>query len=898
MSKSQLLISSIFKTFFLSLCIISIATFAHAQTASILPNAKTTFLDSNGHPLTAGQVFFYIPGTTTPKTTWQDAAETIPNTNPVILDGAGRALILGSGSYRQRVTDKNGNLIWDQVTSSAAGGGGGGPTVGDGNAVGTILPWSGFVPPPNYLFSYGQELSRTTYSVLLAAITQVQNITCQSGSPTLTSVADTSQLPIGARVESACVSASSSVISKTVNTVTLNTNAIVSVTATATFFPWGEGNGLTTFNTPDLRGAYLPGRCNMGGASCSILSNPNYNDPNAINGVGGGQTATLALANIPPGITSSGSNNILVNPAGNPGFFAAISPGTISATSFATVASGPSPPASSSATWSGTAIFTGANNITVTSTGSAATPFANLPPSKTINYIIKVLPDTNIGTSSINQLAPGVPNELAGTDSNGIWGNVTVPTGLSVASSALNFNIPALTAQLTPSANNDYLILYNSASGTTQKVTVGLVASSATAGVSSFNGLTGAVTGISSIDGATGAVIGVDINSGRRVTTTPTVSNSDCNRPLYLGGNAQYTVTINSSDTYSAGCRFILINSDTYSGVGTGRGKIMTINSITQHPLYPGQQLTIRQCLAAVCGSNIWIPDQQVNGALGQFWLLANAPVFFVDPAGGSDTANDGLASGAANAFKTLGNCIVVVGQAQITRNGSTTFCKVTAGSSITEHVNILYYIQAPIPLQIQSTTNGTAFTWNCPSAQTCVLLGDYGNSQFQDINFVMADAPIIFQHQYGIAETLTNVTMTGNNGGFPLISCDTNSQLNIDNGLTYGGVASLIISACPNSLAQINGAIVGAGGATIGRFLNATTKSSVLFGGGVTFSGTAPGSASIATGQSLVVNSTGSNIPGGNPVPTTGAWYCGTGGAASPGAINASFGGTINGPC
>ncbi|MGV0879430.1 hypothetical protein V6767_20045 [Martelella sp. FLE1502] len=85
--------------------------------ATILPEAKTTFFDSNGQPLAGGKVYFYIPNTTTPKDTWQDQEQTILNTNPVELDSAGRAIIFGSGSYRQIVKDVFGNVIWDKVTS-------------------------------------------------------------------------------------------------------------------------------------------------------------------------------------------------------------------------------------------------------------------------------------------------------------------------------------------------------------------------------------------------------------------------------------------------------------------------------------------------------------------------------------------------------------------------------------------------------------------------------------------------------------------------------------------------------------------------------------------------------------------------------------------------------------
>lgn len=104
--------------------------------ATILPEAKTQFTDALGVPLAGGAVYFYAPNTSTPKTTYQDALQTIPNSNPVILDSAGRAIILGSGSYRQVVKDANGNTIWDQITSEAVVGqtSFGGTSTGSANA--------------------------------------------------------------------------------------------------------------------------------------------------------------------------------------------------------------------------------------------------------------------------------------------------------------------------------------------------------------------------------------------------------------------------------------------------------------------------------------------------------------------------------------------------------------------------------------------------------------------------------------------------------------------------------------------------------------------------------------------------------------------------------------------
>lgn len=81
-------------------------------------NGQQTFMDLNGDPLAGGSVFFYVPGTTTPKTTWVDSGFTVANVNPIILDQAGRATIWGQGAYRQVVVDQFGNTQWDQVTDA------------------------------------------------------------------------------------------------------------------------------------------------------------------------------------------------------------------------------------------------------------------------------------------------------------------------------------------------------------------------------------------------------------------------------------------------------------------------------------------------------------------------------------------------------------------------------------------------------------------------------------------------------------------------------------------------------------------------------------------------------------------------------------------------------------
>jgi len=72
-----------------------------------------------------GKLQFYAIGTTTPKNTWSDENLTILNTNPVILDGSGRAStdIFLDGDYSVLITDNDGgNPITRDVISGAVSG--------------------------------------------------------------------------------------------------------------------------------------------------------------------------------------------------------------------------------------------------------------------------------------------------------------------------------------------------------------------------------------------------------------------------------------------------------------------------------------------------------------------------------------------------------------------------------------------------------------------------------------------------------------------------------------------------------------------------------------------------------------------------------------------------------
>lgn len=84
--------------------------------------ARRQFLDNTGNPLNGGLVDVYLAGTTTRTNTWQDRAQTTLNTNPIVLDSAGRATIVldASLSYKYVVKTSAGVELYteDNITAN------------------------------------------------------------------------------------------------------------------------------------------------------------------------------------------------------------------------------------------------------------------------------------------------------------------------------------------------------------------------------------------------------------------------------------------------------------------------------------------------------------------------------------------------------------------------------------------------------------------------------------------------------------------------------------------------------------------------------------------------------------------------------------------------------------
>ena len=61
--------------------------------AFLSPVPKLYFTDSNGNPLIGGKLWTYNSGTSTPVPTYTSFTGDTANTNPVILDSRGEALV-------------------------------------------------------------------------------------------------------------------------------------------------------------------------------------------------------------------------------------------------------------------------------------------------------------------------------------------------------------------------------------------------------------------------------------------------------------------------------------------------------------------------------------------------------------------------------------------------------------------------------------------------------------------------------------------------------------------------------------------------------------------------------------------------------------------------------------
>lgn len=135
---------------------------------------RLQFFDANGNPLAGGKVYTYFAGTTSPLVTYTDSTRTSVNTNPVILDSRGEAVIWVSplDPYKIALYDQLGSLIYTadglgdaQVSTFKV-------LQLSGNGVTTTFPvyFGDTLPTAVYVYIQGVYQQKATYSTTATQI--------------------------------------------------------------------------------------------------------------------------------------------------------------------------------------------------------------------------------------------------------------------------------------------------------------------------------------------------------------------------------------------------------------------------------------------------------------------------------------------------------------------------------------------------------------------------------------------------------------------------------------------------------------------------------------------------------------------------------------------------------
>ena len=141
--------------------------------ANVAPPGLTQIFDSNGNPAAGFLLYTYDAGTSTPRTTWSNSAETVANANPVVLDASGRAQIFWRGNYRVELRTPANAVVWSQDNFN----------VPDPSAATSIVFANGAVSTPSVRFAQATSsgLFSPAANVVAMSVNGVETMRWASG---------------------------------------------------------------------------------------------------------------------------------------------------------------------------------------------------------------------------------------------------------------------------------------------------------------------------------------------------------------------------------------------------------------------------------------------------------------------------------------------------------------------------------------------------------------------------------------------------------------------------------------------------------------------------------------------------------------------------------------------
>lgn len=185
----------------------------------------------------------------------------------------------------------------------------------EGVPTGTIIDFAGSTAPTGYLLCDGSAVARANYTNLLPTITFAQTGTLTNSVNTVTGLTSTATMYVGMPIEGTGVPTGTTVASIVSGTaITMSQNATTGGAQSLTFFPWGNGDGSTTFNVPDMRTRSTVG---SGGTGAGATQSPGV----VVGNVGGEQVHTQLTAEV--GVHAhtlsfpSGDTSIVYNTSGS-----------------------------------------------------------------------------------------------------------------------------------------------------------------------------------------------------------------------------------------------------------------------------------------------------------------------------------------------------------------------------------------------------------------------------------------------------------------------------------------------------------------------------------------------------------------------------------------------------
>lgn len=161
--------------------------------------------------------------------------------------------------------------------------------------VGAMIDFGGFIIPDYYYLCDGALKDRVRDYLLFNAITFTNVPVLTNGSPTFLTN-DWQQFHIGMDIEGVGIPPSTFIINIVSTTITMSANATVTGSTTVRYFAWGNGDGLTNFQVPNLQGYGTAGANGTllgandgvglkGGSSTHILTlgqMPSHNHPGSV----------------------------------------------------------------------------------------------------------------------------------------------------------------------------------------------------------------------------------------------------------------------------------------------------------------------------------------------------------------------------------------------------------------------------------------------------------------------------------------------------------------------------------------------------------------------------------------------------------------------------------------